>query len=168
MYEQTVRVALNQLRRIGNSTQLEEDHMKNRQLIVHYIMKKSDAIAVEKRDGKTYYRITDYDRMHAAVGNLLAEIMRIKAEGDLKGAQQLVDTYGLKVDPALRDEVQERVKSLDSPAYTGFVMPVLTPVMDPEGKITDVTATYPLSLADQMLSWSAMTRKMSAPSGAGR
>jgi dipeptidyl-peptidase-3 len=160
MYEQTVRVALNQLRRIGSDTQLEEDHMKNRQLIVHYIMKNSDAVAVEKRGGKTYYRITDYDKMHAAVGKLLAEIMRIKAEGDLKAARELVDTYGLKVDPALRDEVQERVKSLDTPAYTGFVQPVLSPVMDPEGKITDVRATYPLSLPDQMLSWSAMTRRL--------
>ena len=163
MYEQAVRVALSQLRRIGTDTQIEEDHMKNRQLIVHYIMKNSDAVAVEKKNGKTYYRIIDYDKMRLAVGKLLSEIMRIKAEGDLKAAEQLVNTYGLKVDIALRDEVQERVKSLDAPAYTGFVQPVLTSVMDPEAKIVDVNVSYPLSLADQMLSYSAMTRKMTAP-----
>jgi dipeptidyl-peptidase-3 len=160
MYQQAVRVAISQLRRIGDNTQIEEDHMKNRQLIVGYIMKNSDAVVAEKRGGKTYYRITDYDKMRAEVGKLLAEIMRIKAEGDLKAARELVDGYGLKVDVALRDEVQERVRSLDSPSYTGFVQPVLTPVMDPEGKITDVKVSYPLSLADQMLSWSATTRKM--------
>jgi dipeptidyl-peptidase-3 len=163
MYQQAVRVAISQLRRIGDNTQIEEDHMKNRQLIVHWIMKNSDAVVSEKRDGKTYYRITDYEKMRTAVGLLLAEIMRIKAEGDFKAAKELVDTYGLKVDVALRDEVQERVRSLDAPAYTGFVEPVLTPVMDPEGKIVDVKVSYPLSLADQMLSWSAATRKMTVP-----
>jgi len=163
MYDQAVRVAISQLRRIGNDTRIEEDHMKNRQLIVHYIMKHSDAVIAEKKNGKTSYRIVDYDRMRVAVGKLLAEIMRIKAEGDLKAAEQLVNTYGLQVDIALRDEVQERVKSLDSPSYTGFVQPVLTPVMDPEARIVDVKVTYPLSLADQMLSYSAMTRKMTAP-----
>ncbi len=78
----------------------------------------------------------------------------------------MVDTYGLKVDIALRDEVQERVKNLDSPAYTGFVMPELVPVMDAEAKMIDVNVEYPLDLAAQMLSWSAATRKMAeAPSG---
>jgi dipeptidyl-peptidase-3 len=167
MYDQAVRTAINQLRRIGNSTQIEEDHMKNRQLIVHYIMKNSEAVGVEKRDGKTYYRVLDYDKMHASVGVLLAEIMRIKAEGDFAAAKEMVDTYGLKVDIALRDEVQERVKNLDSPAYTGFVMPELVPVMDPEAKMIDVNVEYPLDLAAQMLSWSAATRNMaSSPSGA--
>jgi len=166
MYDQSVRTAINQLRRIGNDTQIEEDHMKNRQLIVHYIMKNSDAIGVERRGGKTYYRVLDYDKMHASVGRLLAEIMRIKAEGDLEAAKEMVDTYGLKVDIALRDEVQERVKNLDSPAYTGFVMPELVPVMDAEAKMIDVNVEYPLDLAAQMLSWSAATRKMAeAPSG---
>lgn len=162
MYDATVRTAINQLRRIGNNTQIEEDHMKNRQLIVYYIMKNSDAIGVEKRNGKTYFRVLDYDAMHAAVGTLLAEIMRIKAEGDFKAAKNLVDTYGLKVDIPLRDEVQQRVKNLDSPAYSGFVMPELVPVMDPEAKITDVKVEYPLDLAKQMLEWSAATRKTAA------
>jgi len=166
MYDQAVRTAINQLRRIGNDTQIEEDHMKNRQLIVHYIMKNSDAIAVEKRGGKTYYRILDYDKMHTSVGTLLAEIMRIKGEGDLAAGKELVDTYGLKVEIALRDEVQDRVKNLDSPAYTGFVMPELVPVMDPEAKIIDIRVEYPLDLAAQMISWSARTRKIAAaPSG---
>lgn len=167
MYDQAVRVAISQLRRIGDDTQIEEDHMKNRQLIVHYLLRNSNAVVVSKRDGKTFYRVADYDAMRVAVGELLAEIMRIKAEGDLGAAKALVDGYGLKVDVALRDEVQARVKSLDSPAYTGFVQPMLTPVMDPEGKVIDVKVSYPLSLADQMLSWSAASRKLTAP-GEGR
>jgi len=168
MYDQTVRTAINQLRRIGDNTQIEEDHMKNRQLIVYYIMKNSDAIGVEKKSGKTYYRVLDYDKMHAAVGKLLAEIMRIKGEGDFAAAKELVDTYGLKVDIALRDEVQKRVSTLDSPAYTGFVMPELVPVMDPEAKMTDVTVKYPLDLAAQMLSWSAATRGTRSAPMAGK
>jgi dipeptidyl-peptidase-3 len=158
MFQQQVRVGLTQLYRIGKHEQLEEDHMKNRQLIVHYIIKNSDAVKVEKRDGKTFYLIVDYDRAREAVGKLLAEVMRIKAEGDLKAAKELIDTYGLKVDIALRDEVQERVKKLDLPSYTGFVQPKLEPVLDPEAKIADVKVSYPLDLATQMLEYSAFTR----------
>jgi len=158
LLQQRVRTALNQLRRIGKSEQLEQDHLKNRQLIVHYIIKNSDAIRVEKRDGKTYYRIVGFDGMRTSVGELLAEVMRIKAEGDLAAAKTLVDTYGLKVDIALRDEVQARVKDLNLPSYTGFVMPKLEPVNDPTAKIIDVKVTYPLDLAAQMLEWSAFTK----------
>lgn len=158
MLQQQVRVGLTQLYRIGSHEQLEEDHMKNRQLIVNYIIKNSDAVKVEKREGKTYYRIVDYDKTREAVGTLLAEVMRIKAEGDLKAAKELIDTYGLKVDVTLRDEVQERVKKLDLPSYTGFVQPKLEPVMNPEAKIADVKISYPLDLAAQMLEYSAFTR----------
>lgn len=158
MYQQQVRVGLTQLYRIGKHDQLEEDHMKNRQLIVHYLIKNKHGVVVERRDGKTYYRIVDYDSAREGVGKLLAEVMRIKAEGDLKAAKQLVDTYGLKVDVALRDEVQERVKKLDLPSYTGFVQPKLEPVLDPEAKVVDVKVSYPLDLATQMLEYSAFTR----------
>jgi dipeptidyl-peptidase-3 len=158
MYQQAIRVYHTQLRRIGRNDQLEEDHMKNRQVIAKYIMENSTAVAKEVRDGKTYFRVVDFDAMHRAVGTLLAEIMRIKAEGDLPAAKKLIDTYGLKVDTALRDEVQERVQKLDVSAYTGFVMPVLEPVMDPEGKVVDAKVTYPLDLAKQMLMYSEFTK----------
>ncbi len=159
MYQQSVRVGLTQLRRIGSSTQIEQDHMKNRQLIAQYLIKNSDAVKVEVKNGKTYYRIVDYDKAHETVGILLAEIMRIKAEGDLKAAKALIDGYGLKVDIKLRDEVQERVKKLDVVAYTGFVMPKLEPVTDAQGTITDIQVTYPCDLAKQMLEYSAFTKE---------
>ena len=158
MYRQAILVALTQLRRIGSNDQLEEDHMKNRQLIAHYIMGNSDAVKVETRNGKTFYHIVDYNKAHEAVGKLLAEIMRIKAEGDLPAIKALVDKYGFKVDVKLRDEVQDRVKKLDIASYTGFVMPKLEPVMNPEAKFIDVKISYPLDLAKQMLEFSAFTR----------
>ena len=159
MYQQAIRVALTQLRRIGSSDQLEEDHMKDRQLIAHFIMQNSQAVKVEKRDGKTYYRIVDYKQAHETVGKLLAEIMRIKAEGDLEAAKTLVNKYGLKLDPELRNEVQERVKKLDAAAYTGFVMPELEPILDAQRNVIDAKVSYPLDLEKQMLKFSASTRK---------
>ncbi len=162
MYQQSIRVGLTQLRRIADNTQLEEDHMKNRQLIANYIIKNSEAVKIEKRDGKTFYHIVDFEKAHEVVGKLLAEIMRIKAEGDLKGAKKMIDTYGFKVDIALRDEVQERVKKLDDAAYSGFVMPKLEPVSDASGKIVDVKVSYPCDLAVQMLEYSAFTKKVKA------
>lgn len=158
MFQQQIRVALTQLYRIGKHGQLEEDHMKNRQLIGQYIIQNSTAVKVEKRDGKIFYHIVDYDKAHETAGKLLAEIMRIKAEGDLKAAKELVDRYALKVDIALRDEVQERVKKLDLPAYTGFTQPRLEPLLDSYGMIRDVRVTYPLDLATQLLEYSAFTR----------
>ena len=160
LYQASVRVALSQLWRIGSSTQLEEDHLKDRQLIVHYALANSHAINVEQRDGKTYYHIVNYDSLHAVYGRLLAEIMRIKAEGDFAAAKDLVDTYGLNVDIRLRDEIQNRVRHLDLPAYTAFVMPKLEPVTDAKGQMVDVKVSYPLDLARQMLEYSAATRKL--------
>jgi dipeptidyl-peptidase-3 len=162
MYQQAIRVAITQLRRIGDSDQLEEDHMKDRQLIANYIMQDTGAVKVVKRDGKTYYHIVDYEKAHQAVGKLLAELMRIKAEGDLPAVKQLIDKFGLKVDPKLRDEVQERIKKLDVASYSGYVQPKLEPVMDANGNITDVKVTYPLDLAKQMLEYSAFTKKQRA------
>lgn len=159
MYQQAIRVGLTQLRRIGNSEQIEEDHMKDRQLIAQYIIQNSDAVKVEIKEGKTYYHIVDYDKARESAGKLLAELMRIKAEGDLKAAKELIDKYGLKVDIKLRDEVQERVKKLDAPAYAGMVMPKLEPMLDPEAKIVDVKVTYPCDLATQMLEYSAFTKQ---------
>lgn len=154
MYDSYVRNVFLQLRRIPQGDQLEEDHMKNRQMVVNYILKNSDAVEVVKRNGKTYFHVLDYKKMHEVVGQLLAEVMRIKAEGDLQAARNLVDTYGLKIDTAWRDEVMKRVKKLKLSAYTGFVMPDLKPVFDKKGKIVDVAVEYPLDLTKQMLEYS--------------
>jgi dipeptidyl-peptidase-3 len=162
MFQQAIRVALTQLRRIGKNDQLEEDHMKNRQLIAHYIIRNSSAVKVEVREGKTFYHIVDFDAARACAGELLAEVMRIKAEGDLTAAKQLIDTYGLAVDTNLRDEVQKRADRLDVPSYIGFVMPELLPVQDPEGNIIDATVDYPADLSRQMLRYSQFTRNEKA------
>ena len=148
-----------QLRRIPHGDQIEEDHMKNRQMVAMYIYKNSDAITMEKRDGKTYVKVNNYDKMREMVGKLLAEVMRVKAEGDLQGAKALIDTYGLKFDTALRDEVLERIKHLDVASYSGFVMPEYEPVTDASGAITDVKVSYPQDLTKQMLAYSAFTKK---------
>jgi dipeptidyl-peptidase III len=158
MLQQQIRVTLTQLRRIGKSDQISEDHMKNRALIGNYILQNSDAVKVEVRDGKTYYHIVNYDGVRKAVGELLAEVMRIKAEGDLPAARRLIDKYGLKVDTKLRDEVQERVEKLDVAAYNGYVMPKLEVINGPDGQPSDVKVTYPQDLAKQMLEYSEFTR----------
>jgi dipeptidyl-peptidase-3 len=154
MYDAYIRGVFLQLRRITVGNQLEEDHMKNRQMVTNYIIRNSDAIKTEKRRNKTYFKITNYQAMHDAVGRLLAEVMRIKAEGDLAAGKALVDTYGLKINTAWRDEVLKRVKKLNISAYTGFVMPSLHPIKSKSGKIVDVKVSYPLSLTDQMLEYS--------------
>jgi dipeptidyl-peptidase-3 len=158
MYQQQIRVTLTQLRRIGKNDYLSEDHMKNRALIGHYVIENSKGVKVEVRDGKTYYHIVDYEATRQAMGQLLAEIMRIKAEGDLSAAKALVDRYGFKVDPRLRDEVQERVKKLDVAAYNGYVMPKLELIAGADGSPQDVKVSYPLDLASQMLEYSKFTQ----------
>jgi dipeptidyl-peptidase-3 len=158
LFQQRVRTALNQLRRIGRSEQIEDSHLRNRQLIVLWLIRHHAGVTVEKRNNKTYYRIVDFDSARAGVGRLLAEVMRIKAEGDLEAAKRLVETYAIPVDVTLRDEVQERVKHLNLPAYTAFVMPKLEPVSDPQAKIVDVRVTYPMDFARQMLEFSAFSK----------
>jgi dipeptidyl-peptidase-3 len=159
LFRTRLRVGLNQLRRISpTATQLEQDHLKNRQLIAQWLIANSEGVRVEKRNGKTYYRVVDFDVAREDAGKLLAEVMRIKAEGDLAAAKNLIDTYGLKVDPLLRDEVQSRVKDLNLPKYTAFVMPKLEAVSDPTAKIVDVKVSYPMDFTAQMLEWSAFTK----------
>ncbi|HKT81609.1 MAG TPA: hypothetical protein VJP86_15385 [Vicinamibacterales bacterium] len=161
-YEGYTRRALEQLRRVREGTHLEEDHMRNRQLIVHWLMKNSTAIEVRTRDGKTYYVMTDVAAFRKAVGTLLAEVQRIKAQGDYAAGKTLVEGYGVHFDPELRDEVVRRVDELELPSYTGFVMPRLSPVVDEGGQIVDVTISYPLDLSSQMLEYSAATRHLRA------
>jgi dipeptidyl-peptidase-3 len=153
-YEAYARNALVQLRRVREGTQIEEDHMRNRQTIVGWLMAHSTAIEVRRRDGKTYYVVVDVNAFHEAVGVLLAEVQRIKAEGDYDAARALVETYGVHFDPALRDEIVARVDRLQMPSYTGFVQPRLDAVRDASGAITDVRISYPQDLTRQMLEYS--------------
>jgi dipeptidyl-peptidase-3 len=157
-YEGYARNALVQLRRIREGTQIEEDHMRNRQMIVQWLLANSSAIEVRRRDGKTYYAMVDAAAFRAAVGRLLAEVQRIKAEGDYEAAKALFETYGVHFDAALRDEIVARVEHLNMPSYTGFVQPRLEPVRAPDGTITDVTISYPLDLKTQMLEYSGRGR----------
>ena len=154
-YEGYARNALVQLRRVREGTQIEEDHMRNRQMIVHWLMAHTKAIDVRKRDNKTYYVMVDGKAFHDGVGRLLAEVQRIKSTGDYAAARTLFELYGIHFDPALRDEVVARVDHLKLPSYTGLVQPDLTPVRDEAGTIVDVTISYPLSLETQMLAWSS-------------
>ena len=157
-YEGYARNALVQLRRIREGTQIEEDHMRNRQMIVQWLLANSSAIEVPRRDGKTYYAMVDARAFQEAVGRLLAEVQRIKAEGDYAAAKVLFDTYGVHFDGALRDEVVARVDHLNMPSYTGFVQPRLEPVRAADGTIADVTISYPLDLTTQMLEYSGRRR----------
>jgi dipeptidyl-peptidase-3 len=154
-YEGYARNALVQLRRIREGTTIEEDHMRNRQAIVHWLIANTKAIDVRVREGKTYYVMVDAAAFHEGVGRLLGEVQRIKSTGDYDAAKALFEAHGIHFDPALRDEVVARVEKLNLPSYTGFVQPDLTAVHDASGTIVDVTISYPLSLEDQMLRWGA-------------
>ena len=157
-YEAFARTALVQLRRIRQGTQIEEDHMRNRQMIVRWLMANTKAIEERTRDGKTYLVAVDPKAFREGCGRLLAEVQRIKAEGDYAAAKKLFDAYGVHFDPKLRDQVVARVDRLKLPSYTGFVMPKLTPVQDGDGKISDVKVSYPQDLTAQMLEYSGVKR----------
>ena len=153
-YEGYTRNALVQLRRVREGTQIEEDHMRNRQMVVRWLMSNSKAIDVRERDGKTFYVMVDPKAFQEGVGRLLAEVQRIKSEGDYEAARKLFETYGVHFDPRLRDEIVGRVEHLKLPSYTGFVQPKLTPVIAADGKVTDVRISYPMDLTTQMLGYS--------------
>ncbi len=153
-YEAYARNALVQLRRVREGAQLEEDHMRNRQAIVHWLLANSKSIDVRRRDDKTYFVVTDPDAFRTGVARLLAEVQRIKSEGDYAAARELFEAYGVHFDPDLRDEVVARVDHLKLPSYTGFVMPQLEPIIDGSGTITDVRISYPCDLSKQMLEYS--------------
>ena len=159
-YESQARGALVQLRRVRTGTQIEEDHMRNRQMIVHWLIKNTKAIDVRKRDGKTYYVVVDPQVFRKGAGTLLAEVQRIKSEGDYAAARQLFETYGVYFDPQLRDEVVSRVDHLNLPSYTAFVMPTLEAVKGPNGEVADVTISNSRDFAKQMLAYSAATRAL--------
>ena len=148
---------MTQLVRIEPGNNVEEAHMRNRQLIARWVYEKGAAEKVGelvKQDGKTYVVINDYEKVRDLFGRLLAEIQRIKSTGDYAGAHDLVEAYAVKVDPALHAEVLERYKKLNLAPYKGFVNPKYEVVTDADGTITDVTVTYDEGYAEQMLRYS--------------
>ncbi|HUL74208.1 MAG TPA: hypothetical protein VLT86_13960 [Vicinamibacterales bacterium] len=153
-YESYARNALVQLRRVREGTSIEEDHMRNRQAIVHWLIAHTAAIEVRRREGKTYYVMVDPVAFREGAGRLLGEIQRIKSEGDYEAAKAFFEAYGVHFDPALRDEVVARVDRLNLPSYTGFVQPRLDAVQDASGRIVDVRISYPQDLERQMLEYS--------------
>jgi dipeptidyl-peptidase III len=150
-YEGYARNALVQLRRVREGTTLEEDHMRNRQAIVHWLMANTTAIERRVRGGKTYHVMVDAAAFREGCGRMLAEVQRIKAQADYAAAAALFEAHGTHFDPVLRDEVLARTDALNLPAYTGFVQPELEPVRDAAGAIVDVRIAYPCDLTAQML-----------------
>ena len=148
---------MTQLVRIEPGNDVEEAHMRNRQLIARWVFEKGAAdkvVELVKKDGKTYVVVNDYEKLRELFGELLSEIQRIKSTGDYQGAHDLVENYAVKVDPALHAEVLERYKKLNLAPYKGFVNPKYEAVVDAAGKITDVKVTYDEGYAEQMLRYS--------------
>ena len=148
---------MTQLVRIEPGNDVEEAHMRNRQLIARWVFEKGAAdkvVELVKKDGKTYVVVNDYEKLRELFGELLSEIQRIKSTGDYQGAHDLVENYAVKVDPALHAEVLERYKKLNLAPYKGFVNPKYEAVVDAAGKITDVKVTYDEGYAEQMVRYS--------------
>ena len=139
--------------------------MRNRQMVIRWLMVNTKAIEERTRDGKRYLVMVDPVAFREGVGHLLAEVQRIKSEGDAAAAAKLFDSYGIHFDPKLRDEVVKRVDALNLPSYTGFVQPRLEAVYDSQGAIIDVKIEYPMDLTAQMLEYSG---RLSAVSEATR
>ena len=145
---------MTQLTRIKPGNDIEEAHMRNRALIAHWCFENGNAIQMEKRDGKTFVNISDYKELRALIARLLAEIQRIKSEGDFEAAKTLVESYAVKVDADLHKEVLERYERLHLAPYKGFINPVMTPVTDSNGEITDINVDYTEGYSEQMLRYS--------------
>lgn len=145
---------MTQLIRIAPGHQIEEAHMRNRALIARWCMAQGDVVRLVKRDGNTYVEITDYEALRQLIATLLAEVQRIKSEGDFAAARQLVEQYAVKVDPVLHEEVLARYNQLNLAPYKGFINPMLLPVRDQEGRICDIQINYNESYAHQMLRYS--------------
>ena len=159
MYDNAARVWLTQLHYIPKGDTIEEDHQRDRQLIAGYIMDKTGAIAKVERDGKAFVTVKDYDKMRQGVGMLLAELMRIKGEGDYDAIKALVNQYAVHFDQALRDQVVARYKRLDLPVYWAGINSDLTPHLGGSGEVTSVDISYPRDFTKQQLSYAAMYGK---------
>ena len=148
---------MTQLVRIEPGNDIEEAHMRNRQLIARWAFEKGksdNVVELVKKEGKTYVKINDYEKLRGLFGQLLAEIQRVKSTGDFDAARELVETYAVKVDPALHAEVLKRYKRLNLAPYKGFVNPKYEAVTDEEGRIVDVKVDYSEGYAEQMLRYS--------------
>ncbi len=156
-YKYMMNGLMTQLVRIEPGKTIEEAHMRNRALIARWVFEKGapdKVIEFVKKDGKTYVVINDYEKLRTLLGQLLAEIQRIKSEGDFKGAQHLVETYAVQIDSELHKEILERYKKLNLAPYKGFVNPVYELVKDKDGNIIDVKVSYTEGYSEQMLRYS--------------
>ena len=145
---------MKQLVRIEVGKVIEESHMRNRQLISKWVFEKgakNNVIEKVVRDGKTYFNITDYDKLRTLFGELLNELQRIKSEGDYEAGKALVENYGVQVDAAIHQEVLDRSVKLKLPPYKGFINPILVPETGEDGKITNIKVTYPDNFKEQMM-----------------
>lgn len=153
-YKYMLNGLMTQLNRIEPGKDVEEAHMRNRQLIAAWILekgKKEKVVELINKKGKTYLKINDYKKMRALIGELLAEIQRIKSEGDYQAGVDIVNRYAVKVDPKLHAEVLKRFSTLDIPPYRGFINPIYEPVIDEKGNITDVKIKHGEGYTEQML-----------------
>jgi dipeptidyl-peptidase-3 len=146
---------MTQLIRIEPGHQIEEAHMRNRSLIAHWCYEQGDAIQMEQHEGKTFVRINDYEALRTLFARLLAEIQRIKSEGDYEAARQLVENYAVKIDADLHAEVLERYQKLHLAPYKGFINPWLLPILDENGEISDIQVNYAESYEHQMMRYSS-------------
>lgn len=156
-YKYMMNGLLTQLVRIEEGKDVEEAHMRNRQLIARWVFEQGAAdkvVELKKRDGKTFVVINDYQQLRALFGKLLAEVQRIKSEGDYEAGRSLVENYGVKIDPVLHHEIRERYVRLHLSPYKGFVNPVMREVKDDSGHVTDITLDYTEGYAEQMLRYS--------------
>ena len=145
-----------QLLRLEPGAIIEEAHMRNRQLVASWAYEqggKDNVIEKKVKDGKTYFIVNDYNKLRVIFGELLMIIQKIKSEGDYEAGKALVEGYGVQVDPTLHAEVLERVEKLNIAPYGGFINPVLVPIINKSGEITDVTVEYPEDFKEQMLDY---------------
>ncbi|HEY4214212.1 MAG TPA: hypothetical protein VGM84_22235 [Steroidobacteraceae bacterium] len=156
MYDLEFANSLRQLRTVTKGDSLEEDHERDRQMIANYVKDTTGGFTQFKRDGKTYVQVTDYQKARQGVGKLLAELMRIKAEGDYAAIKALVDKYGVKFDPAVRDEVVARYAKLNIPAYWAGINSRLTAKLNSAGNVESVALSYPTDAVDQYLGYGSM------------
>ena len=145
---------LSQLVRITPGNKIEEAHMRNRALIAHWCLENGNAIALEKRNGKTYVRINDYEALRQQFATLLAEVQRIKSEGDYEAGRKLVETYAVNIDSDIHNEVLQRYKRLNIAPYKGFLNPRMLPVFNAKGEVIDITLDYSEGYDEQMLRYS--------------
>lgn len=156
-YKYMMNGLLTQLVRIEEGKEVEEAHMRNRQLIARWVFEQGAAdkvVELKKREGKTFVVINDYQQLRALFGKLLAEVQRIKSEGDYEAGRSLVENYGVKIDPVLHHEIRERYVRLHLSPYKGFVNPIMREVKDDAGLVTDITLDYTEGYAEQMLRYS--------------